>query len=96
MLPESLLLPLPVLKCGCAKGAGGVGSSISTELEGNLSPRGLVLGLAGARGGVAPWRGAISCWFPPPARFCYQLVVAGDLWVAPQPLGGVKAVVVNV
>ena len=32
-LPESmLLLLLPVLKCGCVKGAGGVGRLISTEL----------------------------------------------------------------
>ena len=53
-LPESMLLPLPVLKCGCVMAAGGVGRMISTELWGNLSPRGLVLGLAGAGRGC-PW-----------------------------------------
>ena len=48
-----LLLLLPVLECGCVKGAGGVGRLISTELSsdvGNLSPRGLVEGLIGAGG----------------------------------------------
>ena len=50
-LPVSMLLPLPVLRCGCVKGAGGVGRLISTELcceGGNLSSRGMVEGLAGA------------------------------------------------
>ena len=32
MLPVSMLLPLPMLRCGCFKGAGGVGRVISTEL----------------------------------------------------------------
>ena len=31
MLPASMLLPLPVFRCGCVKGAGGVGKLISTE-----------------------------------------------------------------
>ena len=51
MLPASMLLPLPVLRSGCVKGAGGVGRLISTELclaWGNLSPHGLVVGLAGS------------------------------------------------
>ena len=51
MLPVSMLLPLPVLKCGGVKGTCGVGRLISTELcceGGNLSCRGLVEGLAGA------------------------------------------------
>ena len=95
-LTESMLLPLLVLKCGCVKGAGGVGRSISTELGGNLSPRSLVLCLAGAGGGggaeVAPERRANSrCW-PPGPVFCDALVVAVNLWVAPQPTGGCEAV----
>ena len=35
-----------------------MGKSISTELGGNLSPRGLVLGLASIGGGVSHERGA--------------------------------------
>ena len=49
-LPVSMLLPLPVLRCGCVKGTGGVGRLISTELfcEGvNPTSRGLLMGCAG-------------------------------------------------
>ena len=92
ILPESMLLLLPVLKCGCVKGAGGVGRTISTELWRNLSPRGLVLGLAGAGGGVAPGRRAISCWWPPDASFCDDLAMAMYFWMAPQPIGSCEAV----
>ena len=67
-LPEFKLLLMPVLRRGCVKGAAGVGKSISTELGNNLSPRGLT-GLASIGGGVAPGRGAISCWRTPLARF---------------------------
>ena len=55
-----LVLLLPVLNCGCVKGAGEVGRAISTEWWANLSPRGLVLYLVGTGGWVAPGRGAIS------------------------------------
>ena len=51
MLPVSvLLLPLPVLRCGCVKGARGVGKLISTELcceGGTLASRDLLAGWAG-------------------------------------------------
>ena len=46
----SMLLSLPVLRCGCVKGTGGVGRLISTELcceEGNLTSRGLLVGWTG-------------------------------------------------
>ena len=92
-----MLLPLPVLMCGCVKGAGEVGRSISTELGVHLSPHGLVLGLAGAVGlGGAPGRGAISCWWPPLARFLPSSCVVGDLYVAPQPTGGCEAIAADV
>ena len=93
MLPESMLLPLLVLKCGGVKGAGGVGRSISTELGGNLSPRGLAVGLAGAGGGGGvPWEGGYQLLVPPPRPiFCDDLAVAVDLWVASQPTGGCEA-----
>ena len=45
----SMLLPLPMLWCGCSDGAGGVGSMISTEVQlvrGNLTSCGLMEGLA--------------------------------------------------
>ena len=51
MLPVSMLPPLPVLRCGCVKGADGMGRLISTELcceGGNLSSHGWMEGLAGA------------------------------------------------
>ena len=91
-LPESKPLPLLVLKCGCVKGAGGVGRSISTELGGNLSPRGLLLGLAGT-GGVLPLRGGLTITDGPlDPFFCDDLAVAVNLWVAPQPTDGCEAV----
>ena len=66
-LPESMLLPLPILNCGCVKGAGGVVRTISTELWINLSPRGLVLRLACAGRGVFPCeRGYQLLVHPPP------------------------------
>ena len=64
---------LPVLTCGCVNGAGGVGRLISTELGGNLSARGLVLGLAVAGGGVSPERGANSRCRPPEPVFAMIL-----------------------
>ena len=67
------VLPLPVLKCSCVVRAGGVSRAISTELEGNLSPHGLVVCLVGAGWGVVPDRGTISYWWPSLA--CYRLQV---------------------
>ena len=49
-LPVSVLQLLSVLRCGCVKGAGVVGMLISTEMcceGGNLTFRGLLMGLAG-------------------------------------------------
>ena len=53
-LPVSLLPPLPVLRCGCVKGAGLMGRLISTELhceQGNLTSRGLLMGWEDIWGG---------------------------------------------
>ena len=49
-LPVSMLMPLPVLSCGCVKGAGRVGRLISTKLlcEGvDSASRDLLTGWAG-------------------------------------------------
>ena len=60
-LPISMLLPLPVLRFGCVKGAGGVGQLISTELcyeGGNLTSRGLLAGWAGIWLGLSCGKGS--------------------------------------
>ena len=67
-LPHSMLLPLPVLECGCVEGAGGVGKTIISR------------------------RWAISCWWPPLALFCDELVMAVHFWMTPQPLRSCEAV----
>ena len=73
MLPEFMLLSLPVLKSGCVKEAGWVGRSISIELGGNLYPRGLVGRADAGGGGGAPGKGAISCWCSRPPFFAMCL-----------------------
>ena len=71
-----------------------MGRTISTELCVNLSPRGLVLGLAGTGGvvGVLLGGGYQLLVAPPWPVFCDDVVIAVHFWVAPQPIGGCEAV----
>ena len=69
MLPEFMLLSLPVLKSGCVKEAGWVGRSISIELGGNLYPRGLVGRADAGGGGGLPLGGGLSVAGAPAPRF---------------------------